>query len=54
MGKILEKLMATRLVQMAEAYHLLHPNQIGSQPQHSAINAAMALIHEIETNAGTK
>jgi hypothetical protein len=54
MGKILEKLMATRLAQMAEAHHLLHPDQIGGRPQHSAIDAAMALMHEIETNAGTK
>jgi hypothetical protein len=29
-GKILEKLMATRLAHMAEAHHLLHPDQIGS------------------------
>jgi hypothetical protein len=54
MGKILEKLMATRLAQMAEAHQLLHPDQIGGRPQRSAIDAAMALTYEIETNAGTK
>jgi hypothetical protein len=54
MGKILETLMATRLAQMVEAHHLLHPDQIGGRPQCSAINAAMALMHEIESNAGTK
>jgi hypothetical protein len=30
MGQILQELMATRLAQMAEAHHLLHPDQIGS------------------------
>jgi hypothetical protein len=54
MGKILQNLMVTRLVQMAEAYYLLHPDEIGSRPQHSAIDAAMALMYEIETNAVTK
>jgi hypothetical protein len=54
LGKILEKLMASRIAQMAEAHHLLHPDQIGSRPQHSAIDAAMALTHAIDTNAGNK
>jgi hypothetical protein len=34
LGKVLEKLMATRLGTMAEAHDLLHPDQIGGQPQH--------------------
>jgi hypothetical protein len=54
MGKILETLMATRLVQMAEAHYLLHPDQTSGQPQHSAIDAAIVLTHEIDTNTGTK
>jgi ribonuclease HI len=54
MGKILETLMATRVAQMVEAHHLLHPDQIGGQPQHSAIDTVMALTHKIDTNAGTK
>jgi hypothetical protein len=54
LGKILEILIASRIAQMAEAYHLLHPNQIGGRPQHLAINAAMVLMHAINTNAGYK
>jgi hypothetical protein len=53
-GKILENLMATSLAQIAEAHHLLHPDQIGGRPQHLAMDAAMALTHGIDTNAGTK
>jgi hypothetical protein len=52
LGKSLEKLMASRIAQMAEAHYLLHPNQISSRPQHSAIDTAMVLIHAINTNAG--
>jgi hypothetical protein len=54
LGKILQTLMASRIAQMVEAHHLLHPDQIGSRPQHSAIDAAMALMHTIETNTGNK
>jgi hypothetical protein len=39
---------------MAEAYYLLYPDEISSWPQYSAIDAAIALMHEIDTNAGTK
>jgi hypothetical protein len=52
--KILEKLMASRIVQMAEAHHLLHPDQIGSRPQCLAINIAIALMYAIDANAGNK
>jgi hypothetical protein len=52
LGKVLEKLMATRLGTMAEAHDLLHPDQIGGRPQRSAIDAAMALAHDVE--AGNK
>jgi hypothetical protein len=54
LGKILETLMASRIAQMVEAHHLLHPDQIGGRPQHSAIDAAMALMYAIDTNAGNK
>jgi ribonuclease HI len=54
LGKILEKLMATRLSQMAESHDLLHDDQIGGRPKHSAIDATMALMHDIEANAGRK
>jgi hypothetical protein len=48
LGKILEKLMAARLSYLAEAYGLLHEDQIGGRRQRSAIDAAMALTHEID------
>ena len=40
--------MANRLAYMAEKYNLLHKDQIGRQRQRSAIDATMALTHEIE------
>jgi hypothetical protein len=39
---------------MAEAYHLLHTDQIGGRPQCLAIDAVMALTHAINTNIGNK
>jgi hypothetical protein len=48
LGKVLEKLMASRLSGMAETHDLLHPDQIGGRPQRSAIDAAMALTHDVE------
>jgi hypothetical protein len=52
MGKVLEKLMATRLSLMAESYDILHADQIGGHPKCSAIDTVMALMHEVEANAG--
>ena len=49
LGKVLEKLMASRLSYMSEVHDLLHHDQIGGRPQRSAIDAAMALAHEVET-----
>ena len=46
--KILEKLMATRLAYMAERYSLLHENQVGGRAQRSAIDACLALTHDID------
>jgi hypothetical protein len=46
--KILEKLMATWLGMMAETHDLLHLGQIGGCPQRSAIDAGMALVHDVE------
>jgi hypothetical protein len=54
LGKILETLMASRIAPMAQAYHLLHPDQISSRPQRSAIDTVMALMYAINTNAGNK
>jgi hypothetical protein len=51
-GKVLEKLMATRLSLMAELHNILHADQSGGCPKCLAINAAMALIHKVEANAG--
>jgi hypothetical protein len=48
LGKVLEKLMATRLSTMAEAHDLLHPDQVGGRPHRSAIDAAMALAHDVD------
>lgn len=48
LGKVLEKLMAGRLSYMAEKFGLLHKDQIGGRPQRSAVDAVMALTHEIE------
>ena len=39
--------MAYQLSYMAEKYNLLHKDQIGGRQQRSAIDAAMALTHEI-------
>jgi hypothetical protein len=50
--KVLEKLMATRLSLMAESHDILHADQIGRCPKCSAIDAVMALIYEVEVNAG--
>ena len=49
LGKVLEKLMASRLSHMAETMGLLHPDQMGGRPRRSAIDAALALTHETET-----
>jgi hypothetical protein len=44
--------MATGLSLMAESYDILHADQIGARPKCSAIDATMALMHEVEANAG--
>jgi hypothetical protein len=48
LGKVLEKLMATRLSSMSESQNLLYPDQIGGRPQRSAIDALMALVHDVD------
>jgi len=48
LGKILEKMMATRLSYLAETEDILHPEQIGGRKQRSAVDAVMALVHDIE------
>jgi hypothetical protein len=54
LGKILEKLMAMRITTMAEGHHLLHPDQIGGRPQTSAIDATLALAHDVEMGKSMK
>jgi hypothetical protein len=54
MGKVLEKLRATRLSLMAESHDILHGDQIGRHPKCLAIDAMMALMHEVEANAGNR
>jgi hypothetical protein len=48
--KISEKIIATRLPQIAEITDLLHHIQIGDRKRKSAIDAAIILLHEIQRN----
>src|SRR5437588_4027824 len=48
LGKISEKIMATRLAHMAEKHHLLQNLQIGGRPKRSAVDAAMFLTTKID------
>ena len=48
LGKVAEKIIATRLSFLAESTDLLDPDQIGGRRQNSAINAVLSLIHDIQ------
>ncbi|MGL4568680.1 MAG: reverse transcriptase domain-containing protein [Fusobacteriaceae bacterium] len=48
LGKISEKVIASRLGYLAETTTLLDPSQIGGRTQKSAIDACLALTHEIQ------
>jgi len=54
LGKVAEKIVATRLGYLAETTNLLYPEQIGGRSRKSAIDAALALTHDIQlaTNRG--
>jgi hypothetical protein len=56
LGKILEKIITTRLTYYVEKYELLHNEQMGGRKQRSAIDAAMCLTHDIQKarNKGLK
>ena len=56
LGKVAEKIIATRLSHLAEMTDLLFPEQIGGRRARSAIDAALALIHDIQSarNRGLK
>jgi len=47
LGKVAEKIVATRLSYLAETTNLLYPEQIGGRSRKSAIDAALVLIHDI-------
>ena len=49
MGKVLEKIMATRLSWLVEKHQLLYRDQVGGRPQRSAVDAVMALVHHVES-----
>src|SRR5204863_3404023 len=48
MGKVAEKIIATRLSYIAETSDLLDSDQMGGRRQKSAIDAVMTLIHDIQ------
>ncbi|KAI1512336.1 hypothetical protein KJE20_12980 [Pyrenophora tritici-repentis] len=48
LGKINERITASRLSNLAEITELLHPTQIGGRLKKSAIDAAMLLIDQIQ------
>lgn len=54
LGKISERVIAQRLGFLAETTSLLHDSQIGSRAKKSAIDAALLLQNEIETNKQSK
>lgn len=50
LGKVLEKIIATRLSHLAETHHLLNTHQHGGRPKRNAIDAVAALVNLIEIN----
>jgi len=48
LGKISEKIMASRLAYFAESQGLLHTDQMGGRQGRSAVDAVMALVHDIQ------
>ena len=48
MGKVAEKIIATRLSHLAESTDLLDSNQMGGKKQKSAIDAILSLVHDIQ------
>src|ERR1700691_3452145 len=54
LGKVSERILARRLSYLAETTSLLHPSQIGSRLQKSAIDAALLLKNEVEVNKANK
>ena len=54
LGKVSERILAQRLGYLAETTHLLHPSQMGGRLKKSAIDAALLLTNEVETNRRLK
>lgn len=54
MGKISEKIIATRLSYLAFTTDLLYHDQIGGRKQRSAIDAVMSLVHDIQAAKSNK
>src|SRR5205807_4088577 len=48
LGKVSEKIIANRLSYRAETYGLLHSEQMGGRAGRSAIDAVMALVHDVQ------
>ena len=48
-SKILERILTVRLTSAARQAGLLHPNQCGSLPSLSTLDAVAALTHEVRT-----
>ena len=48
LGKVAEKIIATRLFFLAELIDLLDPDQIDGKRQNSAINVVLSLVHDIQ------
>jgi ribonuclease HI len=54
LGKISERILAQKLGYLAETTHLLHPTQIGGRLHKSAVDAALLLTNEVESNRRLK
>ena len=54
LGKVLEKILATRLSFLANIGSLLHHTQMGSRKQRSAIDTALLLQHYIQQQKATR
>jgi ribonuclease HI len=54
LGKVSERILAQRLGHLAETTTLIHPTQIGGRKHKSAIDAALLLTNEVESNRRLK
>ena len=54
LGKISEKIIATRLSHFAEYSNLLHNEQMGGRKNRSTIDASLCLLHNIQNSKNSK